>query len=214
MLRWSTLSIRSVYMTTFSLGYPQVESVLANLHHVSPEKRMALTGRVKNLQRKGWGIGSSRQRGKTAEYNVSSLIDLALAMELLALGISPEMAVELLRGAPNKAIRAGAQRVGKALAAGLEDGTKEMGRVLANAIVLVLDAPGFASLRDEGAGENMIYSVDASDGEMDDLLYGGRRMALVNLNRLFLALSYAVARHGVDATEFGSELQSYAETLE
>lgn len=80
-----------------NLTYRQIEDMLAELHGIASESRVALQGRVKHFQRNGWPGGTNTGKGKAASYDFGSAVKIALGFELLEIGLTPERAANLLR---------------------------------------------------------------------------------------------------------------------
>jgi hypothetical protein len=74
----------------FVLSFGQVESVLAALHKIADEKRVTFQTRLKFFQRLGFPEGVNTGKGKAAGYQAHHVLNLALALELLQLGLSGE----------------------------------------------------------------------------------------------------------------------------
>lgn len=78
------------------IGYGELEDFLAEIHGVAPEKRTALKGRLKHFQRLGWPSGTNKGKGARVEYGIGQTMNLAMGMEMLQLGLTPERVVEQL----------------------------------------------------------------------------------------------------------------------
>jgi len=78
------------------LTFGQVEDLLACLHAVSDEHRIALRGRIKHFQRNGWPKGTNTGKGKPARYDFPGLLALAVAFEFTQIGMPPDRIVEML----------------------------------------------------------------------------------------------------------------------
>ena len=78
------------------LSYADVESVLAALHRISPNKRVAFRARLKHFQRLGFPVGANTGTGKRVAYSVTMLLQLAFAVELTQVGIAPKRIVEMI----------------------------------------------------------------------------------------------------------------------
>ena len=76
-----------------TLTYSELEDFLAEIHRVAPEKRTALKGRLKHFQRLGWPAGTNKGKGARVEYGIGQTMMLAMGMELLQLGLTPERIV-------------------------------------------------------------------------------------------------------------------------
>ena len=79
------------------LSYGELEGYLAEMHHVSNNKRAALKGRLKHFQRLGWPSGTNQGKGARVQYGVGQTLSLALGLEMLQLGLTPEKIVEQMR---------------------------------------------------------------------------------------------------------------------
>ena len=78
------------------LTFGQVEDLIASLHAVSDEHRIALRGRIKHFQRNGWPRGTNTGKGRPARYDFPSLLGLTIAVEFTQIGMTPERIVEVL----------------------------------------------------------------------------------------------------------------------
>lgn len=81
---------------TIELSYSDVESVLAALHRIAPNKRIAFRARLKHFQRLGFPAGANTGTGKRVAYTAKMLLQLAFAVELTQVGITPKRIVEML----------------------------------------------------------------------------------------------------------------------
>lgn len=77
--------------------YKEIEELIARLHAVHPDRRVALLGRIKHFQRLGWPEGSNVGKGTRVRYDTRRTLSLVIAFELLDVGVTPERAVALLR---------------------------------------------------------------------------------------------------------------------
>ncbi|HEY9091747.1 hypothetical protein [Parasphingorhabdus sp.] len=73
-----------------SFTYAEVEAILAQTYGISDTQLPGFRARLKNLQRIGFPEGLNTGRGKPAIYNGGHLFQLAFAIELLLLGLTPE----------------------------------------------------------------------------------------------------------------------------
>ena len=81
----------------FSWTRNQTEEVLALIHDIRPDMRTALQARMRHLQRYGIPRGTNTGKGKAAAYGPAQIVSLAVAFELLQLGLTPEHSCELIR---------------------------------------------------------------------------------------------------------------------
>lgn len=206
-------------MHSFALRYPEVEALLAKLHQVAPTGRVALMGRIKNLQRKGWPPGTNSGRGKPAEYDMRALIELLMAFELTALRIPPEQAVEWLRELGWGYCAADLSRLGRDLRDGKVETVDRVKKLLNVAVLMIFDPDGLETLR-EGVGQESLATSEPpwflleGEGELPDLLYSGRRFAAVNVTRLLINAAIELERiAGIDRRLFGDALLAWLGSL-
>jgi len=79
------------------LSFAEVELALRGVHRIRPEKAVAFRARLKHLQREGWPLGTNTGTGTRANYTLNSLMQMAMALELLQSGITPKRAVAALK---------------------------------------------------------------------------------------------------------------------
>ena len=79
-----------------SWTFGQLESVLAEINFVAKSKRTAFQSRLKNFHRLGFPSDFSAIKGKTSHYGPGHVYEMALAVELTQLGLSPERVVRVL----------------------------------------------------------------------------------------------------------------------
>lgn len=82
-------------MVEFTFG--QVEAVLSAVNNIADDKRVAFTGRLKFLQKNGVPMRSSTGRGKAGSFSFDHLLQVAVAVELLQAGLTPQRAAALVR---------------------------------------------------------------------------------------------------------------------
>lgn len=86
------------------LSYRELEDFIAELHAVAPSKRTALKGRLKHFQRLGWPAGTNQGKGARVQYDIGQTLFLAVGMEMLQLGITPERVVEHFNENPDSGV--------------------------------------------------------------------------------------------------------------
>ncbi|GBH29689.1 hypothetical protein [Sphingobium xenophagum] len=74
------------------LTFAQVASILEFVHAIHAQHSDAFRARLKHLQRLGFPSGINTGKGKAAEYNWREIIMLAVALQLIELGLAPEKA--------------------------------------------------------------------------------------------------------------------------
>lgn len=81
-------------MTQFT--FAQAEAVLTDLNRIAPDKRVAFSARLKNLQKQGLGREVSKPgKGKAATMTFAGLIQTAFAIEMIRLGLPPQRAAKI-----------------------------------------------------------------------------------------------------------------------
>lgn len=73
----------------FSLNTDEVVALLMRVHEIDPANERLLRARLKHLQRLGVPEGVNTGRGRIASYGAVQLCQLALAFELLDVGLTP-----------------------------------------------------------------------------------------------------------------------------
>lgn len=87
-------------MSRFTFG--EVEAVLAELNRIASDKRVAFGARVKNLQKQGLKTSrGSPGKGRVARYTYVEVVELAVGIELLRLGIPPQRAASIVSKSSN-----------------------------------------------------------------------------------------------------------------
>lgn len=81
----------------FSLPRSQMLELLADAMEVPDERRSALLGRFQHLQRLSLIEGINPGRGRAAEYRAHHVLVVAIAFEMLQLGLTPERVVHVLK---------------------------------------------------------------------------------------------------------------------
>jgi hypothetical protein len=85
-----------------SITFGQLEAMLSVSHDIASDKRTAFQARLKNLHRLGLLSALGAGRGRAAQYRAGDIVEMALALELSQLGLSPERVVTLLNGEANR----------------------------------------------------------------------------------------------------------------
>ena len=83
-------------MPICSFSFGQLEELLATVHHIAPDRRMAFQGRLKHLQRWGFPTGEKPGKGRAIAYSIEHLFRAVLALELIQAGINPKFAVDII----------------------------------------------------------------------------------------------------------------------
>lgn len=195
----------------FSLSYSAVESLIAGLHEVMPNRHSALRARLKHLKRLGFPTGVNTGRGVPAQYGADSVIHLLLAFELIQLGLTPERAVNLLREFGFVVVQA-AGFVSQHI-------LREQGTIGDQDFFLSLDPRGLASLTDPDSQAQAddpalpTVSWQFTDQIMSSLIES-RRRSFVNVSMLLGSASILLERQGVSRHEFAEALFGWAASFE
>lgn len=83
-------------MSVFHLTREQLQALMMRLHRVDADRRIAMMGRLKHLQRLGWPPGSNTGKGKRVKYTADQVVQVGLALEMIQLGLTPEITVSTL----------------------------------------------------------------------------------------------------------------------
>lgn len=84
-------------MAELSLSHAQVLAMLADLHDVVPSRQPQLLFRLQHLKKLGFPTGVNTGRGRAVRYGPQQIVELVLAFELIAAGLSPERIVNVIR---------------------------------------------------------------------------------------------------------------------
>ena len=81
----------------FGIPRSQMLELLADAMEVPEGRRTALLGRFQHLQRLSLIDGINPGRGKAAEYRANQVLIIAVAFEMLQIGLTPERAVRVIK---------------------------------------------------------------------------------------------------------------------
>lgn len=82
---------------SFGIARTPMLAVLADAMAIPEARRSSFLGRFQHLQRLSLISGINPGRGKAAEYKAEQVVIIALAMQLLQLGLTPERTVKVVR---------------------------------------------------------------------------------------------------------------------
>ncbi|MFC3786706.1 hypothetical protein GGR90_002746 [Sphingopyxis italica] len=83
-------------MPRCSFTFGQIEEILAAVHHIAPERRVAFQGRLKHFQRENFPTGQKPGKGKALKYGADHLFKMVIAMELVQSGMTPKLVVQIV----------------------------------------------------------------------------------------------------------------------
>lgn len=178
------------------ITFGQLEGLLASQHSISDGMRTKFQARLKNLHRLNYPAQFQSTKGKATLYQARHVIDMALAVEMTQLGLSPERIVGILSVngfATMMATRAAARYLSEDDLWPDFDGEGEYSSQIPT-IFLYFDPSGLADLTDmepkrfgpdfDMAAESFFYA----DGQsIEDNLVpwtmadGGGRVSLINV---------------------------------
>ena len=73
-----------------------LEGQLANAHKIASSKRTAFAARLKNFHRLGFPTDLNSSKGRRSLYSPGQVVEMAIAVELTQLGLTPERVVRVL----------------------------------------------------------------------------------------------------------------------
>jgi len=76
----------------------EILGALSDIYKIKGVGWTAFAARVRNLRRLGWPDGINGRAGVSTLYTEEQALDIAFAVELSAIGFSPERAIEICRG--------------------------------------------------------------------------------------------------------------------
>lgn len=175
---------------TFHFQRAEVEAILALIHNISDEGRGALRARMRHLQRLSFPHGVNTGRGTPARYGLAPVFHLALAFELIQLGISPERCVDLLNEGLPLIVKAGVHVFSSVLIPTYTGGE----------LLLMIDPRALATLQRADQSEADRLTVGSIDdlGEYFSRGAGGvqSRMAVISLKGVIASIVLAGQRLG------------------
>lgn len=77
-----------------SFTFGQIEEILATIHNIAEDRRVAFQGRLKHLQRWNFPTGSKPGKGRSLSYTVDHLFMMVMALELIQAGMTPKVIVD------------------------------------------------------------------------------------------------------------------------
>lgn len=199
-------------------SYAQIERLVAAMHGILPARRSALEGRLKHFKRLGFPSGVNTGRGIAAKYNISAVLRLVVAFELLQLGIMPEKAVALIRGM-NLILVDAAGYAGTDLVEGPDPDVVDPDRPYKyDPFYILFDPVALSPLiapYDQGelAMGTLTATLDSQLGEHLDR--GKARTALINCTYVLGAVAIHLRNEErIPCAAFGEALLDWARTLE
>lgn len=183
------------------LTYAQLEDFFAEMHRVAPEKRIALKGRLKHFQRLGWPLGTNLGKGARVQYGLGQTLSLAIGMEMLQLGLTPEKVKDQMR-------------LGTYVADGFLTAFENRGRD-EDQVLYVFSPESLYSLRGDVGEQQGIQSLLITQSKIADLyrlrpFSNQPRYAVINISALMdRTTNYFLENKLADQDEIYSALQNW-----
>lgn len=190
------------------LNYANIEAMLVQAHQLGDTGPATVAPRLTYLQRLGFPAGTRPGRGTKSRYGIEDVLKIAIAFELLQIGIQPTRAVRLVATDWRLAARALAE------AARAGAGTKRGGP--ARLIAFKADALAEPAAKDGGLGQPLpdaigTFAGDALASRMDARERHVRRYILLDATGIMDAVVPALAALPVtDAHEVAREIELFA----
>ena len=209
---------------TISWTFGKLEATLSTIHEIVPEKGTAFQARLKNFNRLGLPSGVEMRKGKATQYHVGSIVEMALAVEMTQLGLTPERVVDVISGGwwtTIMAVRLAAQTLVEH-----PTGYVDLGGPEPTAVFLFFDPSGLRSLMgpirrsnpDEGsyhpefASNSYTYGTETILREnIVRLTATTPRMAMVNLTAMLDVLAIFTRSDGEETSQ--EERQTFFQEL-
>lgn len=187
------------------MQFREVETALAHLIGVHPGKRPRFQARLKQLQRMGFPEGINAGKTARATYTGGHLFQMAVVLELLQIGITPERAIRFSRTWWDM-IRKGLllARATHGMAIGIAFHPKDFGGLTSSSEI---EEDESVAWRSDGA---TLFSVDANDYEdaqstAYQILMSPRAVTL-NLSKIYTDTSAGLELGGTSHSEVMSEM--------
>lgn len=141
-----------------------VEEVVARRFAIAEHGRTALRGRLEHLRKLGTPKGVQKGQGRAAVFGWDEILQLAVAVELLNVGVTPDHAhsvvqnggVDLLQGFAHFAFDIGG---------GLLDAIEAKRAPSNHAMPFLLTADAFSGMREEGAANPIMVVRHIAEGD-------------------------------------------------
>lgn len=177
-------------------GFREVEQVLATANAIPEDRRRQFSARLRNLFRVGLGLPEGRV-GRRNNYDPESLLKLALAVELMQLGLMPEK----IPGAVDSY-----WLVFRGYIAAVRLHEKAGGSLPA---YLFLE-PEFMTVG--GFKSEIFAKIYPQPGKISKVISTFRRAAAINVNALWRELNAALAVSDLNKAEFLAALDEFDAT--
>ncbi|MBB6190561.1 hypothetical protein FHS51_000774 [Sphingobium wenxiniae] len=200
-----------------TLTYSELIKLLAAMNGIADESEGAFKARLRHFQRLGFPRGSNTGKGRRAEYDLDMVMQLALAIEFMQAGVSPQRTVDLISKNWLET------RIYMLFAAAPGELKSDDGRVLSNELALCVSPESLRDLSTDGESEIDYYEafefVEVSklpaffgQDAINPTIGVFYRWIVILLRPLVAILFLRMEEHlNIDAEKAFSELQSNVE---
>lgn len=196
-----------------AFDFARVSTMLAFHHDISISHMTKFFSRLKNLHRLGWPLAFESTKGKASSYSLGDLLDMAMALELLQLGLTPERAILVLknnRWASLMAYRLAASALAEQPWAFLPEKGEDQTRDIPFSMFIYFDPSGLQDLKEPPADDEWAIDGGERDSAEATFFFGGpgvierialgwnsgaTRLAICNVSTVIHALAFS--RHPV-----------------
>lgn len=170
------------------------------MNNVAPDRSIAFRGRLQHFQRSRFPPNVNTGQGRPAQYGVEEFLLLALALELLQLGLTPKRSADLLKRHMSRVLDALRGVIGR----------ERWGETF-----MFLDPHGLADLSRSDAQPEQISDRDCPGfGSIEDAklsIRGSPRRAMLDLGHLLgFGIMAAETTAVMSAEDFRAELREWA----
>lgn len=178
--------------------------MLADLHDVVPSRQPQLLFRLQHLKKLGFPTGVNTGRGRAVRYGPQQIVELVLAFELIAAGLSPERIVNVIRDTGDMLPLAAKFGIVGLLRNGLRFN-----------IVALLQPDELAALKHQATEPDALYRLNFTTEDelveaIRELGIHDRRVTLVNVTAVLRHASLALDRLvGIEPQIFDRALRAW-----
>ncbi|WP_150291661.1 hypothetical protein [Sphingobium estronivorans] len=182
------------------MGFSAVEAMLARIHNVADDKRIAFQGRLKSLLKAGLLPHVQQGRGKAAVYGAGDVAILALALEFAQMGVGPERAVEIISSNMQEIVRSVLHSVR------MQD--SNVGEAGWSPAIIFFDPNGLAPLYPPEADQGVqvkFANIEEFKDEIRETLRSQGRLAVISITAMIVEIAKR------SAADIPAGMQNFAE---
>lgn len=134
------------------LGSRDVEDLLGTRLGLDPERRIAFRGRLDHLRKLGCPRGVKTGKGRAAVFGWTQVVELAVALDLINLGMTPENAAAVIE-AHNESLGIAALRLTQLIGSGkaMARAVKEEKWPISKTVFLLIDVGALSAFKKDGS---------------------------------------------------------------